>query len=99
MDVNRDGGVSKKEFQIPVIPQPSVDLKDWYMKAIVMKLQSTSWEDVLMVGIAVTDYLTLRMHGWSLLACLDIVDSVFVRLQVITPDVLAFGPIEGTLVQ
>ena len=52
-----------------------------------------------MVGIAVTDYLTLRMYGWSLLACLDIVDSVFVRLQVITPDVLAFGPIEGTLAQ
>ena len=33
------------------------------------------------------------MNGWSL----DIVYSVFVRLQVITPDVLAFGPIEGTV--
>ena len=99
MDVNRDGRVSKKEFQQPVLPQPPVDLKGWHMKAIVKKLQSTSWEDVLMVGFAVTDYLTLRMYGWSLLACLDIVDSVFVRWQVITPDVLAFGPIEGTLAQ
>ena len=35
----------------------------------------------------------------SFLACLDIVDSVFVRLQVITPDVLAFEPIKGTLAE
>ena len=33
----------------------------------------------------------------SRVSCLEIVDSIFVRLQVITPDVLAFGPIEGTV--
>jgi hypothetical protein len=51
LDVNRDGRVSKKEFQQPVLPQPPVDLMGWHMKAIVKKLQSTSWEDVLMVRI------------------------------------------------
>jgi hypothetical protein len=41
----------------------------------------------------------MRIYRWSLLACLDIVDSVFVLLQVITPDVFTFGQIEGTLVE
>ena len=37
------------------------------------------------------------MYGRSLLECPEIVDSIFVRLRVITPDVFAFGPIEDTV--
>ena len=51
LDVNRDGRVSKKKFQRPVLPQPRVDLTGWHMQAIVKKLQSTAWEDVRLVRI------------------------------------------------
>jgi hypothetical protein len=50
LDVNRDGCVSK-EFQQSVLSHPSVDLMVSHMKDIVKKVQSTSWEDVLMVRI------------------------------------------------